>query len=201
MSTPSDVNQLIDHLFRKEYGKIVSYLTTIFGVSRLSIMEDIAQEALLEAYKNWSYHGIPPDPSRWIFKVAKNKAINFSVREQKKASVYKNFIDSLTTQSEEKPFIEKEIQDGMLQMIFACASLKLSLSNKVILVLNILCGFTRKEIAHVLLMEEETVKKRLFRAKKEIREKDMPWIVPKGNQLQNGLEAVLSCLYLLFLQE
>ncbi|MEQ8426011.1 MAG: sigma-70 family RNA polymerase sigma factor [Cyclobacteriaceae bacterium] len=202
MSTPDEdavaVRQLIDHLFRKEYGRIVSYLTSIFGIAQLTAMEDIAQETLLDGFRNWSYHGIPPHPARWLYKVARNKAINYSKREQKKNKVFEIYYQSLITSDTEEIFIDREISDSMLRMIFACASPDLVPVDKVLLVLNTLCGFTRKEISNALLMEEEAVKKRLFRAKKRIRQSDVVLEVPSGEAQTERLQSVLSCLYLLF---
>lgn len=198
MISDGQVNKLLDHLFRQEYGKVISYLTSIFGFDKLPEMEDIAQETLLEAYKNWSYHGIPPDPARWIFKVAKNKAINFSKREQKKGEVYRRFGEKQFQVLEADLLSEKEIQDSVLRMIFVCASLDLSMSNIILLVLNTLCGFTRKEIANAMLMDEEAVKKRLFRAKKKVRHETVPLLLQKDPVLNDGLNSVLTCLYLLF---
>lgn len=192
------VEKLIDHLFRQEYGRIISYLTSVFGLEKWESMEDIAQETLLDAYRNWSYHGIPDQPKRWLFKVAKNKAINFSKREQKRGSIYEKFVTDHSDEGEDELYLDREIEDSMLRMIFACAAPELSDINKILLVLNTLCGFTRREIANALLMEEEAIKKRLFRAKKEIREKGIKLTVPAGRALKVRLHSVLSCLYLLF---
>lgn len=195
---PNKVDDLIEHLFRTEYGKVIAYLTSIFGVAKLSFIEDMAQETLLEAYKRWSYHGIPEEPAAWIFKVAKNKALNFIKREQKRDAVYDKHQERLEHDAEDQVFLEKEIEDSVLQMVFACASLDLSPTNKTMLILNILGGFNRKEIAHAFLMEEEAVKKRLFRAKKEIRDRDLKFVVPSDQDQRLALNAVLSSLYLLF---
>ena len=203
MTTPhksNNLDKLIDHLFRQEYGKIVSYLTAIFGLAKLQSMEDIAQETLLEAYKNWSYHGIPPAPERWIFKVAKNKAINFSIREKKKNKIYSELNKDLANIQQDELYSDEEISDSMLRMIFACATPELTDTNKVLLILNTLCGFTRTEIAQSLLVEEEAVKKRLFRSKKILRELNHKFQVPAGERLLQRLHTVLTALYLVFNQ-
>jgi predicted RNA polymerase sigma factor len=55
----TEINQLIDHLFRHESGKIVSVLTRIFGSVNLELAEDVVQDSLVEAIKQWTYKGIP----------------------------------------------------------------------------------------------------------------------------------------------
>ncbi|MBV6645805.1 MAG: sigma-70 family RNA polymerase sigma factor [Cyclobacteriaceae bacterium] len=202
MSTPlkpeKQVSQLISHLFRQEYGKIVAYLTSLFGLHQLQSMEDITQETLLDAYRNWSYRGIPEAPDKWLFKVAKNKAINFYKREKRRAEIHDHVAHNLLTIRESEVYLSEEVSDSMLRMMFACMSPKFSDINKILLVLNTLCGFNRKEIAQALLMEEEAVKKRLFRAKRDIREQSISLAVPVGDELEHRLQGVLSCLYLLF---
>jgi predicted RNA polymerase sigma factor len=78
------ISKLIDHLFRHESGKIVSVLTRVFGTENIDLAEDVMQDSLVEAIKQWTYKGIPENPSAWLFKVAKNKALNIINREKYK---------------------------------------------------------------------------------------------------------------------
>lgn len=68
------INTLIDRLFRHEYGKLVAVLTRLFGLENLDLAEDVVQDSLVEAMKDWPYKGVPANPSAWLYKVAKNKA-------------------------------------------------------------------------------------------------------------------------------
>ena len=70
------VQQLTDHLFRNESKKMVSVLTKIFGIENLETAEDVVQDTLLQAMNVWKLKGIPDNPSAWLFRVAKNKAID-----------------------------------------------------------------------------------------------------------------------------
>ena len=54
--------ELAEHLFRIEYGKIVSVIIRFLGVDNLKIAEDIAQETFYKAVKYWQHNGIPPNP-------------------------------------------------------------------------------------------------------------------------------------------
>ncbi|MCG8331112.1 MAG: sigma-70 family RNA polymerase sigma factor [Chitinophagales bacterium] len=200
-ATPTNIDQLVDHLFREEYGKVVSFLTTKFGFHFLESAQDIAQDTLVEAYRVWSYKGIPQNPPAWIFSVAKNKAINWIKREQKKYAVYQAYeMPRDFKQTKDELSLDNEIQDSMLQMIFTCCHPEIAVDNQIPLVLSILCGFSRKEMAHALLTSEETIKKRLYRAKKQIREKGlMSSITIKEKPItDNEIHGVCISIYLLF---
>ena len=204
MSKPNNtknIAQMVDHLFREEYGKVVSFLTTTFGFHFLESAQDIAQDTLTEAYRNWSYKGIPQNPQGWIFRVAKNKAINWVKREQRKYVVYQAYqIPKNLNQTEDDFLLNNEIQDSMLQMIFTCCHPEIAIENQIPLVLNILCGFSRKELAHALLTNEETIKKRLYRAKKQIREQGLIPSNKAREQLidEQEIQGVCISIYLLF---
>ncbi|MDP4681072.1 MAG: hypothetical protein NWS46_11990 [Cyclobacteriaceae bacterium] len=79
-----DIQEEVDHLYRLEYGKLVSVLTKAFGSSNMEMAEDVVQDAMLEATKQWTYQGIPDNPIGWIYKVAKCKAVNLINREKYK---------------------------------------------------------------------------------------------------------------------
>lgn len=196
-----DINQVVDHLFREEYGKVVSYLTSTFGFHFLESAQDIAQDTLMEACQNWSYNGIPDNQQGWIFRVAKNKAINWVKREQKKYAVYQAYqIPENLSRAEDDISLTDEIQDSMLEMIFTCCHPEITVENQIPLILNILCGFSRKEMAHALLTNEEVIKKRLFRAKKQIREQGLISSKKESNQpiSDEKIHTVCISIYLLF---
>src|SRR3569832_2871623 len=78
------INQLVDHLYRHESGKLVAVLTRVFGTGNIELAEDVVQDSLIEAMKTWPYRGLPSDPSAWLYKVAKNKALNILQKEKYK---------------------------------------------------------------------------------------------------------------------
>ena len=72
---------LVDHLFRRQAGQVVAMLTRIFGVQYLDLAEDVAQDTLLKALRQWSYRGVPDNPAGWIMRVARNGALDALRRE------------------------------------------------------------------------------------------------------------------------
>jgi predicted RNA polymerase sigma factor len=86
-STALNISQLTEHLFRKEAGKMVSILTNIFGPSNLQLAEDIVQDTLLQAFKTWKLKGIPDNPEAWLYRAAKNKAMD-ELRKNKHSDIF-----------------------------------------------------------------------------------------------------------------
>src|SRR4051795_7716855 len=69
--------ELIPHLFRTEYRKIVSVLCKRFGFDEIEIAEDIASDTFVTAAQTWGLNGAPKNPTAWLYNVAKNKAKNY----------------------------------------------------------------------------------------------------------------------------
>ncbi len=192
-------NQVVDHLFRHEASKLVATLTRIFGTINIQMAEDIVQETLITALHHWGSGSIPDNPAAWITQVAKRKALN----ELKRVKVSNNF--SHTTQNLPNHienigpiFLDKEIEDNQLRMIFTCCHPGLSTSSQLALTLKTLCGFGVSEIAKALLTNKATINKRLFRAKQKIRSLEISFEVPSGEALDQRLDNVCIALYLLF---
>src|SRR5688500_7888859 len=203
MSANNTVSQLIDHLFRRESGKLVSVLTRIFGSENLDLAEDVVQDSLVEALKQWTYKGIPEKPSAWLFMVAKNKALNIINREKYKRKYSSDVAHFLQSEWTAEPalnhiFSEQQIVDDQLRMMFTCCHPAISADSQVALILKTLCGFSIPEIAKAFLTTEENVNKRLVRARQKIRDDKIPFEVPEGKDLEARLEAVLEAIYLLF---
>ena len=83
-------------------------------------------------------------------------------------------------------------------MIFACCHPALARENQIALTLKSLCGFSNSEIARGLLIGEETVKKRIQRARLQLVEQAVDLSVPATDELADRLDSVHQCLYLLF---
>ena len=83
MSSAQIIEQTVDHLFRHESGKMVAVLSKLLGLQNLETSQDIVQDALLQAMSTWGYNGLPDNPSAWLYRVAKNKAVDYLRREKK----------------------------------------------------------------------------------------------------------------------
>src|SRR5256886_11887038 len=142
----------IDHLFRRESGRMVATLTRIFGTHNLALAEDVVQDAFRRALEVWSFRGVPENASAWLMATAKNRALDVLRRER----TARTFAPELTRllQSEwtlvpvvEELFGANAIKDDQLRVMFSCCHPRLPEEAQVALVLHILCGFSMSEIA------------------------------------------------------
>jgi RNA polymerase sigma factor (sigma-70 family) len=200
---PPTLHQTVDHLFRQEAGKMVAVLTKLLQLQYLQIAEDLVQDTLLQALNTWSYNGLPDNPSAWLHRVARNKAIDYLRRHQNfQHNICPQY--SYLLQDEEQPFTddilfrEDEIQDSQLRMIFACCHPAIPVESQLALALKTLCGLSAAEIAKAFLTAEDTIAKRIYRAKEKIRTEGIELELPPILHLPRRLDAVLHCLYLLF---
>jgi RNA polymerase sigma factor (sigma-70 family) len=200
---PVPINQKLDHLFRHESGKLVAGLTRLFGSHNMDIAEDVVQDTLLKALHTWKLHGIPENPSGWLFTAAKNKAIDI-IRKKKKEIEFAGE-QSYLFQSEytlapavNECLNENTVHDDQLRMMFTCCHPGLPAESQVALILKTLCGFSIAEIAKAFICSPDTIEKRLYRAKQEFREQRIAFEIPGDKDLAARLDNLLTAIYLLF---
>ncbi|WP_425237580.1 RNA polymerase sigma factor [Ulvibacterium sp.] len=192
--------ELIPHLFRTEFSKIVSVLCKTFGLSNIQLAEDLVSETFLKASETWGMKGVPDNPTAWLYTVAKNKARDTFKREKIFREKIKPELSHKThvSQAIEIDLSDSNIQDSQLKMIFAICNPVISSEAQIALALRILCGFGVAEIAGAFLSNPETINKRLYRAKEKIRQHQVDLTMPDSGHLKNRLQNVLLVLYLLF---
>ena len=195
-----DQQELLPHLFRTEFTKITTVLCKLLGVEYIELAEDIASETFLLALETWTYKGIPPNPTAWLYAVAKNKAINQIKRRRIFTEKVSTEVKNLSSDPVELiiDLSEKNITDSQLQLLFTVCHPAISTEAQIGLALRLLCGFGIEEIANALLSNKETINKRLFRAKEKLRLEKAPIELPSESEISNRLETVLTTLYLLF---
>lgn len=195
-------DHLVAHLFRHEAGRLQAVLTRWLGLGRLAEAEDLVQDTLLEALAAWKLHGVPENPSAWLYKVAQRKTLDVLRREQR----FRRMAGALGQAADEDAsahhaatlFLDEEIADSQLRMLFACCHPALPPEAQVALCLKTLCGLSIAEIAGAFLTSADTINKRLYRARERIREGVIRLEVPSGAQLTARLAGVRQSLYLLF---
>lgn len=198
MKSDEEVRGLVDHLFRQEYSRLVATLTRAFGLGGLQVSEDIVQETLVAAMHYWSVRGVPENPSAWLMQVAKNKAINHIKRRRRENRVHGELSREAGPFTEVSAFLESDIEDNMLRMVFACCHPELPEESQIGLILKTLCGLGSTEAARALLVTQDAFDKRIYRAKRQIRRLGIRFEIPDDAQLTDRLDIVCKCLYLLF---
>ncbi|MEJ2901079.1 DUF6596 domain-containing protein [Pedobacter panaciterrae] len=191
--------ELLPHLFRQEYAKMTAVLCRHFGLAHIELAEDIASETFLKASENWPINGIPQNPTAWLYTVAKNKLKDyFKHTAIFESQVKKQIIASPISDQQDFEFDPKIIADSQLAMIFAVCNPGNPMENQICLALQILCGFSVGEIANAFLTKTETIKKRLLRARNQLRKDHFRIKELNEKEIRQRLETVLRTLYLLF---
>jgi RNA polymerase sigma factor (sigma-70 family) len=197
------ISSTLDHLFRRQSGHLVAYLTRFFGASHLDLAEAVVQEALLKAVQSWPLNGIPDNPEAWILRAAKNAAIDH-IRKNRELQFdgedFDRLADSLYDDEGNAVIatFDEELKNDDLKLLFICCHPILSPESRIALTLKTVCGFSVKEVARAFLAKEETIAQRLVRAKNKIEEEKLAYEVPGPEELGSRLDSVLEVLYLLF---
>jgi len=194
-------NEALKQLFQKEFSKIVAVISKQFGLQHIEIAEDIVSETFLQALETWRTKGTPANPTAWIYKVAQRKILYHFRRGKIFAQ---KIVPNLTLNQEKNEemasldFSPQNIKDSQLQMLFAVCNPAIASEAQIGLALRILCGFTIYEISKAFLSNEETIKKRLFRAKEKLRADKVKMELPPEKEIEQRLDNVLHIIYLLF---
>lgn len=189
-------DELVEHFFRHESARLVAVLARGFGFALIDVIEDMVQEAMMEALSNWRINGVPENPEGWLHRVARNRIVDALRRNQKQIHQAELEIElpghgTLTFESD-------EIQDSVLRMIFACCHPSLDRSSQLALTLKLVAGLSTSEVASGLLASHDATKKRITRAKRTLQLNQITLELPPQAALNERLDAVHDVLYLMF---
>jgi RNA polymerase sigma factor (sigma-70 family) len=197
----TDSNRAIDAVWRIESPRLIAGLARM--VRDVGLAEDLAQDALVAALESWPRSGVPDNPGAWLMATAKHRAIDRMRRdrtlERKQEQLARDLERELRPEAPDlDAALDDEVGDDLLSLVFTTCHPLLSTEARVALTLRLLGGLTTAEIARAFLVAEATVAQRIVRAKRALSEANVPFEVPRGDELAARLSSVLEVVYLVF---
>lgn len=187
-------------VWRIESAKIVGTLTRAVG--DFGLAEDLAQEALVDALRQWPIDGVPRNGGAWLTAVAKRKAVDGWRRRERlddRMAVLAHDLEREQAEAADAPPWDPDaVDDDVLRLIFISCHPVLSREAQVALTLRVVGGLSSEEIARAFLVPTATVQQRIVRAKKTLAAAHVPFEMPPRDEHTARLGAILGVLYLIF---
>jgi RNA polymerase sigma-70 factor (ECF subfamily) len=196
----ADSTAAIEAVYRIEFPRVVAVLARM--VRDLDLAEELAQEALVDALRQWPRDGTPRNPGAWLTAVGKRRAVDRIRRDRTLARKYallgqeptQTALDYMLAEPED----EESIEDDRLRLIFVSCHPVVPVAGRVALTLRLVGGLSVPEIARAYVVPEATIAQRIVRAKRSIAQAGVPFEVPSGPERVVRLGAVLEVIYLVF---
>ena len=197
----SDTHKTIEAVWKIESTRLIAGIARVTG--DIGIAEELAQDALVVALERWPDEGIPEKPAAWLMTVAKRLAIDGLRHGRMLELKHGEITRELEFQQQQlgeamDQALDQVIDDDVLRLIFTACHPVLTVEGRVALTLRVACGLTTAEIARSFLIPEKTLGQRIFRAKKTLSEAHVPFETPRGDELKERVQSVLSVVYLIF---
>ena len=197
----TDTHSAIDAVWRIESPRLIAGLTRI--VRDVGLAEELAQDALVAALEQWPESGVPNNPGAWLMATAKHRAIDLFRRNRMRERKHEDLGRELETRqrtavADLEEALDDSVGDDLLRLIFISCHPILPTEARVALTLRLLGGLTTAEIARAFLVPEPTIAQRIVRAKRTLAGAQVPFEVPRGEELATRLASVLEVIYLVF---
>ncbi|MCQ3828741.1 RNA polymerase sigma factor [Microbulbifer elongatus] len=186
----------IQEIYQQESRRVLATLIRLLGSFELA--EEALHDAFAAAMNQWPGEGVPDNPRAWLVSAGRFKAIDQLRRKARFDVSFEEVADRLEAElacEDEEP---QGIEDDRLRLIFTCCHPGLAPEAQLALTLREVCGLTTEEIASAFLTSTPTLAQRIVRAKAKIRDANIPYAVPEGQELQERLASVLHAIYLIF---
>ncbi len=197
----SEANRAIEAIWRIESARLIAGLARM--VRDVGLAEDLAQDALVAALRQWPESGVPDNPGAWLMTAGRNRAIDMLRRRTRLERRHEQLAWELESrggaaEQEAELALDDGVGDDLLRLIFTTCHPVLSTEARAALTLRLLGGLTTAEIARAFLVSEPTVAQRIVRAKRTLADRRVPFELPAGEELAARLSSVLEVVYLVF---
>lgn len=179
----------LEDLLRDLAPQVLGAVTRHFG--HFDAAEDATQEALIAAAAQWPADGIPDNPRAWLIRVASRRLTDILRADLARARREAAF--EMPASSVPAP-----ASDDSLVLLLMCCHPSLAPAAQIALTLRAVGGLTTKQIARAFLTGEDTMTRRITRAKQAIRASGVPFAMPAAADRAARLAAVRHVLYLIF---
>jgi RNA polymerase sigma factor (sigma-70 family) len=199
--TATDAHRAIDAVWRIESARLIAGLARM--VRDVGLAEELAQDALVVALEQWPTSGVPDNPGAWLMTTAKRRAIDRLRRSKLLERKHVELMHELEAEQEQavskvEAALDDPVGDDLLRLMFTACHPLLSVEARVALTLRLLGGLTTEEIARAFLVPEPTIAQRIVRAKRSLAKAQVPFEVPRAEELIERLSSVLGVIYLVF---
>jgi len=199
--TVAETHRTIDAVWRMESPRLIAGLARM--LRDVGLAEEFAQDALVAALESWPRSGVPDNPGAWLMTTAKHRALDRLRRNQLLERKHGELAHELEGESDERAdgveaALDDPFGDDLLRLVFTACHPILSTEARVALTLRLLGGLTTDEIARAFLVAEPTIAQRIVRAKHTLADAQVPFEVPRGDELAVRLASVLEVIYLIF---
>ncbi|MEV4624188.1 DUF6596 domain-containing protein [Asanoa sp. NPDC049573] len=178
-----------EDLLRELAPQVLGALVRRYG--HFDTAEDAVQEALLAAARQWPVDGVPDNPRAWLIRVAARRLTDLVRADQAR----RRREDTVAAWPVPSP---GAATDDSLVLLFMCCHPALSVASQIALTLRAVGGLTTAEVARAFLVPEDTMTRRITRAKRTIKDSGVPFGLPAPPARTARLAAVLHVLYLVF---
>ncbi|HAV77914.1 MAG TPA: hypothetical protein DCX53_11245 [Anaerolineae bacterium] len=193
------ISSTTEHIFREKYGEILAALLRSSGYDHFDLAEEAVQVAFQRALEKW-ITGLPDNPGGWLYAVAKNAFLESLRRTKTEGQKYEQIQREVELIDHHSSFEAnpENVLDDLAAMILLCCNPELNPKAQVCITLKSACGFSVKEIARALGMQEEATKKIISRAKGKIEEDHEVFQELNNEKITERFSFVLEALYAMF---
>ncbi len=197
--TTADARRAVEAVWRIESARLIAGLARM--VRDVGLAEDLAQDALVAALRQWPESGVPDNPGAWLMTIGKRRAVDHFRRAtmaERKHEELGRELEAQTAVPSLDAAIEDDLGDDLLRLMFIACHPVLSKEARIALTLRLLGGLSTEEIARAFLVPEPTVAQRIVRAKRTLAEARVPFEIPQEADRATRLSSVLEVIYLVF---